>query len=104
MPAASRLPNGSAQPDRDPEPGPREGEERSRHERRSDEPELLADDREDHVRVRLGQEVDLLDALTRAPSPVMPPEPMPIIACTDWNPAPSGSFHGSRKLSSRARR
>ena len=51
------------------EPEPRVGEARSR--RRSarasaDEAELLADHREDHVGVRLGQVVDLVDALRRA--------------------------------------
>src|SRR5688572_16108787 len=34
------------------------------HERRADQPELLADDREDHVGVRLREVEDLLDALT----------------------------------------
>ena len=38
------------------------------------------------------------------PSPVSPPEPMPMIACTFWNPAPSASFQGSRKLNTRSRR
>ncbi len=34
----------------------------------------------------------------------MPPEPRLICACTFWRPAPSGSFHGSRKVKRRARR
>ena len=38
------------------------------------------------------------------PRPKIPPDPRLICACTFWSPAPSGSFHGSRNVSSRARR
>ena len=61
-PAASRLPNGSRQRSAMRKPGPPEDREGADHERRADQAELLADDREDHVGVRLGQVVDLLDA------------------------------------------
>ena len=50
----------------DAEAGDREQRERADHERRADQPELLADDREDHVRVRLREVRDLPDALAEA--------------------------------------
>ncbi len=39
-----------------------------------------------------------------SPRPKIPPDPRLISACTFWSPAPVGSFHGSRKVSSRSRR
>ena len=39
-----------------------------------------------------------------SPSPVIPPEPIPMIAWTVWKPAPCGSCQGSRKLRKRSRR
>ena len=65
-PAASRLPNGSRQLQRDPEARVGEEPEGGDQSDRADQPELLADDREDHVGVRLGQVVDLPDALPEA--------------------------------------
>src|SRR5918992_4871846 len=44
----------------------RERRERADDEQRADQPELLADDGEDHVGVGLGQVVDLLDALAES--------------------------------------
>src|SRR5207244_13574980 len=60
------LAEGVARDERDPQAGV--GEERVPEDERgrSDQPELLADDREDHVRVGLGQVVHLLDALAEA--------------------------------------
>ena len=105
MPAASRFPNGSRQRERDAEARPGEGREAAITTRRADEPELLADDREDHVRVRLREEVDLLDALRRARSPVMPPEPDARSSpAPTGTPRPRGPAIGSRKLKTRARR
>src|SRR3954449_6082149 len=49
------------------EPCPREEDVREDQRRGPEQPELLADDGEDHVGVRLGQEMDLLHAL---PQPV----------------------------------
>ena len=39
-----------------------------------------------------------------SPAPVTPPEPIQMVACTIWKPAPCASDHGSRKLNTRARR
>ena len=103
-PAASRLPNGSRQCERDPEARPRERGVGGDHARDADQAELLADDREDHVRVRLGEVEDLLDARGRGRRRRSRPSPCPIIAWTVWNPAPCASCHGLRKLKKRARR
>ena len=65
--------------------------------------ELLADDGEDEVGVRLGQVEDLLDRLAE-PAPKRPPEPSAIWPWTDWKPAPPACAHGSRNAVSRARR
>src|SRR5262249_12207453 len=50
----------------DPQPSVGEDGDRRDHPGHADETELLADDGEDHVRVRLGQVVDLSDPLTEA--------------------------------------
>src|SRR6185369_2807811 len=60
------LPERILAAERDPQAEVGEGRVGPDHGGRADEPELLADDREDHVRVRLGQEVRLLDALAEA--------------------------------------
>src|SRR2546421_3043660 len=52
--------------DREPQAGVGEGRVPGHHEGCSDEPELLADHGEDHVRVRLGEVVDLVDPLPEA--------------------------------------
>ena len=59
-----RLAEGIAAAQRDPQPDVGEGCVGGDQGCRPDETELLADDREDHVRMRLGEEVRLLDALT----------------------------------------
>ena len=51
---------------RDAVAAPGDDEEGQQHERRADQPELLADDRVDEVGVRLGQEADLLQPLHEA--------------------------------------
>ena len=62
-PAASRLPNGSRQRSATRKPAQAKTANAAITTCGADEPELLADDREDHVGVRLGQEVHLLDPL-----------------------------------------
>ena len=62
-PAASRLPNGSRHSSAVFRPAHANSDVREDQRRGADEPELLADDGEDHVGVRLGQVVDLLHAL-----------------------------------------
>ena len=105
IPAASSFPNGSRQ-----RSAIREARRRRRRAnaaittRRPDQAELLADDREDHVRVRLGQVVDLLDALRRAPRRRGRRSRGRSSPARVWKPAPCGSLHGSRKLKTRARR
>ena len=62
-PAASRLPNGSRHSSATFSPAHAKSAYARISDAGPDEPELLADDGEDHVGVRLGQEVDLLHAL-----------------------------------------
>jgi hypothetical protein len=59
------------------------------------EPELLADRREDHVRVRLGQVVHLGYAASD-PGPEEPAEPKPMIPWSVWKPAPWARRPGDR--------
>jgi hypothetical protein len=62
-PRREPLPERIAALERDLEPDPGEDREPADQHGRADQPELLPDDREDHVRVRLGEEVDFLDPL-----------------------------------------
>ena len=62
-PAASRLPNGSRHSSAVFKPAHANNTYAKITDAGPDEPELLADDGEDHVGVRLGQVVDLLHAL-----------------------------------------
>ena len=62
-PRGEQLPERVAAAQRDGEAGERERGEGGDHGGRADQPELLADHREDHVRLLLGQVVDLLHAL-----------------------------------------
>ena len=65
-PGGEQLPERVAAAQRDREAGERERGEGGDHGCRPDQPELLADHREDHVRLLLGEVVDLLDALAEA--------------------------------------
>ena len=102
MPAASRFRRDPCSAMATGDPRRRSGEAGSTS-NGADEPELLADHREDHVGVRLGKVVDLRTPWP-SPRPKTPPEPRLMSACTFWRPSFDGSFHGSRKTSSRARR
>ena len=55
-PAASKLANGSVGPRRDPDPDPAEAREGDEHQAGADHPELVADDGEDEVGLRVRQE------------------------------------------------
>ena len=66
MPTASRLPKGSRHRRPIRKPGPGERREGADDEGRADQPELVADDREDHVGVRLREVEHLGDALAEA--------------------------------------
>src|SRR4051794_31673986 len=66
------LAEGILRVQRDAEPRVREGREREHDEGDADEAELLADDREDHVRVGLREVLDLLDPLPQAASEPAP--------------------------------
>src|SRR5690349_1972624 len=65
-PDRERLAERVAAAQGDPQARPAECRVRGENERDADETELLADDREDHVRVRLREVEDLLDALAQA--------------------------------------
>src|SRR5205823_13820646 len=65
-PDGEPLPERLAAAERDPEAGVREQRERRDHGHDADEAELLADDGEDHVGVRLRQVEHLLDAVAEA--------------------------------------
>ena len=75
--AAERI--GRAQPHA--EPAPDEHDEERDDDRRADEAQLLADDGEDEVRVRLGQVEELLPRLADARARSSPPLPS---ASHDW--------------------
>src|SRR5439155_26533762 len=63
-PGGEPLPEGILAGERDAEPRVGEHRERRDYGGDADEPELLADHRQDHVCMRLGQVVDLPDALS----------------------------------------
>ena len=66
-PAASSTPNAVGRALRDAEPDEAEPREQREHEQATDEAELLADDREDEVGVRVRQEHPLRAARRRGP-------------------------------------
>src|SRR6185436_19309278 len=72
---------------RDAESGPREERVGEDHAGRADEPELLADDRQDHVRVRFREVVDLLDSLAE-PFAEQPARAEPDLRLHDLEAAP----------------
>ena len=90
--------------ERDPEPGPGEGRVGGDHAVVADRPSSSPIDREDHVRVRLGEVEDLLDALAEARRRERRRSRGRSAPAPSGSRRPAASLHGSRKLKMRARR